>query len=163
MRIALISDTHMPKGTRRLPEACVERLAAADLIVHCGDLVSQRFLDELRGLGPRVEAVHGNVDEPFLRRELPGELVVDAAGARIGVVHEPGPRVGRERRLLTRFPGCDAIAFGHTHMPVVERVGEVWLLNPGSPTERRRAPVRSMLELIAEAGRVTPTLVDLGS
>jgi uncharacterized protein len=161
VRIAVLSDTHLPKGARTLPAACIERLRAADLIVHCGDLVSVAFLEELRELGPPVEAVHGNVDEPALRELLPAERVVEAAGARIGAVHEPGPSAGRERRLVARFPGCDAVAFGHTHMPVVERVGEVWLLNPGSPTERRRAPSRTMLELTVERGRIAPELVHL--
>ena len=161
MRIAVISDTHLPRGARALPAACVERLAGADLIVHCGDLVSLAFLDELRHLGPPVEAVHGNMDEPAVRDALPAERVVEAAGARIGVVHEPGPLEGRPERLLDHFPGCDAVAFGHTHLPVVERVGECWLLNPGSPTERRRAPSHTMIELSVDGGRIAADLIEL--
>jgi uncharacterized protein len=162
MRIALISDTHMPKGTRRLPEPCVERLRAADLILHAGDLVGAAFLDELRAYGPPVDAVHGNIDEPALQAALPKELVVEAAGVRIGMVHIPGPRAGREERLLRRFPGCAAVVYGHTHVPQVERVGEVWVLNPGSPTERRSAPSRTMLELVVSGTGLAPTLVGLG-
>ena len=78
------------------------------------------------------------MDEPALKAVLPKERVVEAAGARIGMVHIPGPRAGREERLLERFPGCDAVVYGHTHVPQVERHGAVWILNPGSPTERRR-------------------------
>jgi hypothetical protein len=161
VRIAVLSDTHLPRGARTLPPACVARLGRADLIVHCGDFVSLAFLEELRGLGPPVEAVHGNMDEPALRAALPARHVVEAAGARIGVVHEPGRAEGRAGRLLALFPGADAIAFGHTHLPVVERVGEVWLLNPGSPTERRRAPSHTMLELVVEDGRIAPELVQV--
>jgi len=163
MRIAVISDTHLPKGARVLPAACAERLRAADLILHAGDLVSVSFLDELRGLGPPVEAVYGNVDEPALRELLPKERIVEAGEARIGMVHIPGPRAGREERLRARFPGCAAVVYGHTHMPQVERVDGVWILNPGSPTERRKAPVRSMLELAVSAGTLVPALVELGT
>ncbi|HEY0417375.1 MAG TPA: metallophosphoesterase family protein [Gaiellaceae bacterium] len=163
MRVAVISDTHMPKGRRRLPAACLDRLRAADLILHAGDLASVAFLEELRRLGPPVECVVGNVDEPALHRLLPLEAVVEAGGARIGMVHVAGARAGREARLTARFPGCDAVVYGHSHEPQVERVGEVWILNPGSPTERRRAPARTMLELCVRDGRVAPELVDLGT
>lgn len=163
MRIAVISDTHMPRGSRALPAACVERLLAADLIVHAGDVVAASFLDELRALGPPVQAVHGNMDDAQLRSELPEELVVEAAGVRIGVLHIPGPSAGREARLAARFPGCGAVVYGHTHMPQVERHGGVWILNPGSPTERRRSPDRTMLELVAEGGNLAPALVSLGT
>jgi uncharacterized protein len=161
MHIAVISDTHMPKGSRVLPKQCVARLRAADLVLHCGDLVSAGFLDELRAIGPPVAAVVGNVDEAALQGALPEERVIEAAGARIGMVHIPGPADGRAARLQRRFPGCDAVLFGHTHMPVLERAGSVWLLNPGSPTERRRAPKRTMLELDVEAGKLVPELVEL--
>jgi putative phosphoesterase len=159
--VAAISDTHLPRGARRLPEACLERLRAADLILHGGDFSSAAFLDELRALGPPVEAVYGNADEPLLRERLPQEHVVEVAGARIGMVHVPGPAAGREARLVGRFPGCDAVLFGHTHLPVVERVGATWLLNPGSPTERRRGPFHAMLELEVERGEIEPELVRL--
>jgi len=139
----------------------VERLRVADLVLHVGDLSSVSFLEELRALGPLVHAVRGNVDEPALASELPEELVVEAGGARLGLVHIAGPAEGRAERLRRRFPGCGAVLFGHTHLPVVERHGDVWLLNPGSPTERRRAPWHSMLELRIEAGEIHPSLVRL--
>jgi putative phosphoesterase len=159
--VAAISDTHMPRGSRRLPEACVDRLAAADLILHAGDLSSVAFLDELRAIGPTVHAVSGNVDEPALRALLPDELVVETGDARIAMTHVPGAAAGRAERLEARFPRCGAVVFGHTHVPVVERHGQLWLLNPGSPTERRRAPFPSMLVLEVEAGEIRPELVDL--
>jgi putative phosphoesterase len=162
MLVAVIADTHLPRGARRLPDACVERLRTADLILHAGDVVAVSFLDELRALGPSVEAVFGNMDEPALKVTLPKEHVVEAQGVRIGMVHIGGPAVGREERLAARFPRCAAVVYGHSHSPQVEHVGGVWILNPGSPTERRRAPTRSMLELRIVRGEIEPTLVDLG-
>ena len=163
MRIAVISDTHMPKGARVLPEVCLERLQGADLILHCGDLVAAAFLEELLGLGPPVEAVYGNMDDTALKAALPKQRVIEAGEVRIGMVHIPGPRAGRESRLLARFPGCDAIVYGHTHVPQVERHEHVWILNPGSPTERRSAPARTMLELVVTGHDLAPQLVFLGS
>jgi putative phosphoesterase len=159
--VAAISDTHLPRGARRLPEACLERLRGADLILHAGDFSAVAVLEELRALGPPVHGVYGNADEPALRELLPKELVVEAGGARIGVVHIPGPAVGREERLLRRFPGCDAVLYGHTHVPQVDRHEGAWILNPGSPTERRRGPFHSMLLLEVNAGAVLPELVRL--
>jgi putative phosphoesterase len=153
----VISDTHLPRGARRLPELCLKRLHAADLILHAGDLTSVVLLEELQALGPRVDAVLGNVDEPALRELLPEERVVDVAGARIGMRHAPD----REERLLARFAGCGAVVFGHTHLPLVEERQGVWLLNPGSPTERRRSPFHSMLVLEVEAGEIRPELIRL--
>lgn len=139
----------------------MEALRRADLIVHGGDLSALAVLEELEALGPPVRAVHGNADEPAVRAVLPKELVVEAEEARLGVVHVPGPAVGRAERLVRRFPGCDAVLFGHTHLPVVERHGDVWILNPGSPTERRRGPFHSFL-LLEVAGRtIRPELVRL--
>ena len=159
--VAVIADTHLPRGSRRLPDACVERLRAADVVLHAGDFVSAAFLSELEALGPPVHGVYGNMDEPALREALPPERVVEVADARISMVHIPGPRAGRDARLAARFPGCDAIVYGHTHVPQVERAGDVWLLNPGSPTERRRSPAHSMLVLRVEGGDIEPELVTL--
>jgi putative phosphoesterase len=117
-------------------------------------------LEELRALGP-VRAVYGNADEPALREQLPKQLVVGVEDVRIGMVHIPGPAAGREERLLRRFPGCDAVVFGHTHLPLVERSGGVWLLNPGSPTERRGGPVHSFLRLSVAGRRIRPRLAEI--
>ena len=162
MRIAVIADTHLPRGARTLPAECVERIRSADLVLHAGDVTRRSFWDELCGLGPPVEGVHGNMDEPALAALLPETRVVEAAGVRIGMIHIPGPRAGREPRLVRRFPDCHAVVYGHTHMPQVDRWERVWILNPGSPTERRRAPSRSMLELEVANGEVAPELVRLG-
>ena len=159
--VAVIADTHLPRGSRQLPHACVERLRAADLILHLGDFVAAAFLEELRALGPPVEAVYGNMDEQVLREALPRERAVEVAGTGIGMVHVPGPRAGREDRLVSRFPGCRAVVYGHTHLPQVEQHGGIWILNPGSPTERRRAPSRSMLVLDVAGGHIEPRLLEL--
>ncbi|HJU36979.1 MAG TPA: metallophosphoesterase family protein [Gaiellaceae bacterium] len=161
MLVAVIADTHMPRGGRRLPDGCLERLRAADLILHAGDVVAEPVFEELAALGPPVHAVHGNMDEPALCERLPETLVVDVGGLEIGMTHDPGPRAGREERLAVRFPGCAAVVYGHTHEPQVSRSGDVWILNPGSPTERRRAPAHSMLMLEVADGRISPQLIPL--
>lgn len=147
----------MPRGARRLPDACVEVLARADLILHTGDFTAASVLDELRALAP-VHAVHGNVDEPPLQEVLSTRLVVQAEGLEIGLVHDPGPAVGRAVRLRGWFPTCDVIAYGHTHLPQCVRDGKGWIVNPGSPTERRRAPAHTMAVVVGGV----PELVVLG-
>jgi uncharacterized protein len=143
-----------------LPDACLRELAAAELIVHAGDFVAVEVLEELSALAP-VAGVHGNMDEPALRALLPQMRVVEVGEARVGVVHDGGPRSGRERRLTERFPGCGAVVFGHSHVPELSRHGALWVLNPGSPTERRRAPVPTMIRLVDRAGLLRPRLVEL--
>jgi len=161
--LAIISDTHLPRGSRRLPAACLERLRAADLILHAGDLVSLAVLDELEGLGPPVAAVHGNVDEAALRRRLPLDRIVDAAGSRIGMVHDAGPAAGRLERLRRRFPDCAAAVFGHSHIPLhqTDIDSGFQILNPGSPTDRRRQPRHTMAIGQASDGMVTFGIVAL--
>jgi putative phosphoesterase len=133
-------------------------LRAADLVVHAGDFVSAAFLAELEQLGAPVEGVAGNMDEPALHERLPSRRVVEVSDVRIGVVHDPGPRVGRPERLRRGFDGCDAVVYGHTHVPEMIRFDGMWLLNPGSPTERRRSPAHTMLVLEIDAGTIRPEL-----
>jgi uncharacterized protein len=155
--IALLGDTHLPRGSRRLPDACVELLRRAELVLHTGDVTTLEALAALEELGAPVRGVQGNMDEPALRSLFQERLVVEQEGIRIGLVHDAGRRDGRYERLLGWFPGCDLVAYGHTHMPEVTRVGHVWVVNPGSPTERRRAPARTMA--LVEHGQ--PRLVTL--
>jgi putative phosphoesterase len=162
MLLAIISDTHMPRGGRRLPDACVERLRAADAILHAGDLAAPEVLDLLEDLGPPVHAVHGNVDEPELRMRLPRLRVVEAGGARIVMIHDGGPAGGRLARLRRRYPDVDAVVFGHSHLPLHEAADGFQIFNPGSPTERRRAPTHTMGMARAHDGRLEFELVDLG-
>jgi uncharacterized protein len=110
-------------------------------------VTSTAALDDMRAL-VRVEAVHGNMDEPELKATLPERAVVEAEGLRIGLVHDPGPAQGRHDRLVEWFPGCDVVGYGHTHLPEVTRHDDVWIVNPGSPTERRRAPGHSLAVLV---------------
>jgi putative phosphoesterase len=146
MLIAVISDTHLPRGARRLPEECVARIAAADMLLHAGDFSTLAVLRELEAIGPPVVGVHGNVDSAELRRLLPDERVVEAEGARIALVHDAGPRTGRLERMRRRFgERADVVVFGHSHMPLHEQAADGFqILNPGSPTERRRAPRHTM-------------------
>jgi putative phosphoesterase len=155
MLIAVISDTHLPRGARRLPDACVERIRAADLLLHAGDFSSLDALRELEAIGPPLLGVHGNVDSAEVRRLLPAERIVEAAGARIAMLHDAGPSQGRLGRLRARFgERADAVVFGHSHLPLHEERDGFQILNPGSPTERRRAPRHTMG--IARVERGTP-------
>jgi uncharacterized protein len=165
MLVAAIADTHLPRGARRLPDACLERIAAADLLLHAGDFVTVEVLRELEAIGPPVVGVHGNVDSAELRRLLPAERVVTIGGARIALVHDAGPRRGRLERLRRRFgERADAVAFGHSHLPLHEVAGDGFqIFNPGSPTERRRAPVHTMGLARIEGGRVAFELLQLQS
>jgi putative phosphoesterase len=142
--IAVIADTHMPKGKRELPVACVERIREAEALIHAGDFSAAAVLAELRELCPVVLGVHGNVDDAVLRRELPESLEIEVGGRSVAVIHDSGPKQGRLARLRTRFPDADAVVFGHSHLPLHEEEGGFQIFNPGSPTERRRAPQASM-------------------
>jgi putative phosphoesterase len=144
MLIAIVADTHLPRGSRTIPNACVQRMRAADLVLHAGDFSAAEVLEDLRALGPPVAAVHGNIDSPDLRRMLPERQVVDAAGIRIGIVHDAGQAKGRLRRMRMAFPECDAVVFGHSHIPLHEEEDGFQIFNPGSPTDRRRQPRHSM-------------------
>ena len=161
MLIAVISDTHLPRGARRLPEACVERIAEADLLLHAGDFSTLDVLRELEAIGPPLLGVHGNVDSAELCRLLPAERVLEAGGARIAMVHDAGPRAGRLERLRARFgERADLVVFGHSHMPLHEQADEGFqILNPGSPKERRRAPTNTMGLIRVDSGLVTCEII----
>jgi uncharacterized protein len=161
MVLAVISDTHLPKGRRRLPERCVERLRRADLILHAGDLSTTAVLDELRALGPTVVAVHGNVDSAELRESLPASASIDVDGVEIAMIHDAGPARGRLVRMRRRFPTAAAVVFGHSHIPLHEEADGFQIFNPGSPTERRRSPRHTMGLARVANGRVEFELVTL--
>ena len=162
MQIAIISDTHLPRGARRLPADCVERLRAADLILHAGDLSTLGVLSELRGYGD-VVAVHGNVDDPQVRAALPATAEIQAGGATIALIHDAGPAEGRLARLRRRFPEADAVVFGHSHIPVHERAKDGFqIFNPGSPTERRSSPAHTMGMARASGGQLSFELIVVG-
>ena len=134
----------MPKGSRRLPERCIELIGEAEAVIHAGDFFGISALEELESLCPSVHAIHGNVDEPVLRRALPPTLEVEVGDEIVGLTHDAGPARGRLARLRGRFPRAAAVVFGHSHLPLHEEEGGFQIFNPGSPTERRRAPCPSM-------------------
>jgi putative phosphoesterase len=153
MELAIVSDTHLPRGERSIPARCLQRCREADLILHAGDLVDLAVLRSLQSLGPPVHAICGNVDNAAVRAVLPPRLELELAGVRVGMTHIPGPRDGRLARLRRAFPACQAVVFGHTHMPEHAERDGFQIFNPGSPTERRRAPMHSMgLARIADGG-----------
>jgi uncharacterized protein len=161
MEIALVSDTHLPRGGRRLPDACVERLLRADLILHAGDFSTATTLAEIELIGPPVAGVHGNVDDEELRRTLPEARIVEAGGVSIAMTHDAGPAPGRLARLRRRFPHANAVVYGHSHMPLHQEVEGFQIFNPGSPTDRRRAPAHTMGIARVEGRRVTFEHVEL--
>jgi putative phosphoesterase len=143
VRIAVISDTHMPRGERRVPDACAEALRAADLIVHAGDFSDIEVLDWVESLGPPTVTVAGNVETAAVRERLPVEAEFSAEGHRVAVIHDAGPAKGRLSRMRRRFPEAEAVIFGHSHIPLHEADQGFQIFNPGSPTERRRSPRHS--------------------
>jgi uncharacterized protein len=160
VHVLVCSDTHVgPARRQRLPAALIEHARQADLILHGGDVTDPDVLLELGAYAP-VHAVRGNCDP--LESRLPEQLVVELAGIRIGMLHIPGEEHGRRAHLARVFPGCRIVVFGHTHLPLCDDKGGLLLLNPGSPTERRRAPYRSFAWLdLAEGGAVSARIVPL--
>jgi putative phosphoesterase len=158
LTVAVISDTHMPRGNRRLP---VEALRDADAILHAGDFMELSVLRELQGLGPPVHAVRGNVDSHELIAQLPLMRTVRFEAVRIGMVHDAGPRQGRLGRMRRRFPDAHAVVFGHSHIPLHEEQDGFQIFNPGSPTERRRAPRHTMGFAHIDGDAVTFELIAL--
>jgi len=164
MVIAVIADTHLPRGARRIPDACVERMRESDLVIHAGDISTREVLDQLaKAVEKPIAAVHGNVDTAELREHLPESRLIDADGAKIAVVHDAGPATGRLTRMRKRFPDTKAVVFGHSHIPLHERDERdgFQIFNPGSPTERRRQPQHTMGVARAENGDVEFELVRL--
>ncbi|MFN8151304.1 MAG: metallophosphoesterase family protein [Solirubrobacterales bacterium] len=145
MAIAILGDTHMPRGSRRLPDGCVRLLGRSELIVHTGDFHRLETFELIASIGPPLIAVAGNVDERALADRLPQETTFEIGARTVGLVHDAGQKDGRLARMRRRFPGADAVIFGHSHLPLHERDDDGFqIFNPGSPTERRRAPRHSM-------------------
>jgi hypothetical protein len=142
VRLLLIADTHIPKRARDLPAQVWEEVAKADVVIHAGDWVAVGLLDELEARAARLIACWGNNDGPELRSRLPERADATLAGVRFTVVHETGATVGREGRMARLYPDSDVLVFGHSHIPwdTTTDTG-LRLLNPGSPTDRRRQPL----------------------
>ena len=172
-QLLLMADTHVPKRARDLPSALWDEVDRADVVMHAGDWVDVALLDALEARSARLVAVYGNNDGPQLRRRLPEVAGARIAGLRFAVVHETGPATGRERRCAERFPDTDVLVFGHSHIPwdTTTSTG-LRLLNPGSPTDRRRQPYCTYLTATARDGRLAdvtlhrfpprPTRLDTG-
>jgi len=161
--LVIVSDTHVPARARDLPEPLWSALASADVVIHAGDWVDAALLDRFEALPARLVGVWGNNDGAPLRARLPEVARVQLAGVRIDVVHETGPAAGRERRMEARHPDADVLVFGHSHIPwdTVSPRG-LRLLNPGSPTDRRRQPAGTFLRaLVDERGLRDVELVAL--
>jgi putative phosphoesterase len=155
MRLLILSDTHVPARARDLPARLWRAVEAADLVIHAGDWVDVRLLDELAARSAMLLGVYGNNDGPVLRARLPEVAWLTVRGLRLAVVHETGPAAGRENRCAGRFPDVDVLVFGHSHIPwdSVAPNG-MRLINPGSPTDRRRQPYATYLTAAIEDGRL---------
>ncbi|MDT7728292.1 MAG: uncharacterized protein QOI21_4868 [Actinomycetota bacterium] len=156
MRLLLISDTHVPNRARQMPARIWTEVERADVVVHAGDWVDVSLLDELESRCRRLIGVAGNNDGPELWERLGEIATAELDGVRLAVIHETGSAQGRETRCAAKFPGTDVLVFGHSHIPwdTVARTG-LRLLNPGSPTDRRRQPHHTYMTAAITAGALT--------
>jgi putative phosphoesterase len=159
VNLLLVSDTHLPVRAKDLPAELWTAVDAADVVVHAGDWVHVDLLDALEARAARLVGVYGNNDGPALRARLPEVARVELAGVRVAVVHETGASAGRERRCAAAYPDVDVLVFGHSHIPwdsTARRAdgGVLRLLNPGSPTDRRRQPTFTWMTAVAQDGRL---------
>lgn len=152
----VIADTHIPRRAKKLPESLAPHLERTDIIIHAGDLMDVSLLDELENYAPTF-AVRGNLDPPDER--LPETREFDFAGVRLAAIHDSGQRKGRRNRMKRRFPEARAVVFGHSHIPYLEDDGDLLLLNPGSPTDKRREPEFSFAILRVEGGEASAEIV----
>lgn len=166
-RLAILSDTHL-REPGRLPERVREEIAAAELAIHAGDTSALSVVRELEAIGTPLVAVAGNVEEAAVRDVLPEQAETTIGGVRIAVVHDSGAAAGRLDRLRRRFPGAGAVIFGHSHMPLLEASEEgasagrgFQIFNPGSPTQRRRAPYHTMGRALVADGTISFELIRL--
>ncbi|MFD3871877.1 metallophosphoesterase family protein [Streptomyces sp. NPDC058623] len=154
MRLLLTSDTHLPFRAASLPDALMAAVDDADVVIHAGDWIDEATLDLLAARARRLIGVYGNNDGPALRRRLPEVAFAELEGLRFGVVHETGAATGRERRCAERYPDVEVLVFGHSHIPWDTTLGRLRLLNPGSPTDRRRQPFCTFMTLTVADARV---------
>jgi len=151
--LLVIADTHLPRRAKALPEPVWREVERVDVVVHAGDWVEPPLLDELEQRARRIVGVWGNNEGDELRARLPEVAHVELDGVRVAVVHETGAATGRERRMSAAFPDADVLLFGHSHIPWDTTAdGGLRLLNPGSPTDRRRQPYATYLTATAEHG-----------
>jgi putative phosphoesterase len=157
-RLVILSDTHIPKAAPALPRALLDSFHGADLILHAGDIVDMSVIDELAAIAPTL-AVPGNMDPPQAHAVLPEKRVLEVEGKLLGLIHGWGAPDGIERRVLSKFSDVDMIVFGHTHRPVIEKIADVLLLNPGTPDDQRFSDQLSYIELKIEDGSIEPQII----
>ena len=161
MRVVVLSDTHAPRFWKGCPPAVAEHLVTADVILHAGDVCTPDVLDLLAGFAP-VHVVLGNNDRPEVAAwGAPETLQVELGGVQVAMIHDSGQKAGRTGRMRRRFPTADLVVFGHSHIPFLEDEDGLMLLNPGSPTDKRRQPHYTCALLHAEEGRVRAEIVVL--
>jgi uncharacterized protein len=154
--LVLTADTHVPKRARDLPGALWDAIETADLVVHAGDWVDVALLDACERRSRRLVGVHGNNDHGPLRERLPEVARVEVEGLRLAVVHETGDKQGRAARCTARYPDVDVLVFGHSHIPWDTTTdGGLRLLNPGSPTDRRRQPHGTYVTAVVDSAALT--------
>ena len=160
VRLVMTSDTHLPVRARALPGELLAAIGTADVVFHAGDWVDAAILDLFEARARRLVAVYGNNDGPDLRARLPEVARARIGGLRFAVVHETGPARGREARCAQAFPDTDVLVFGHSHIPWdTTAPGGPRLLNPGSPTDRRRRPHHTYLTATAADGRLSDVVL----
>ena len=154
MRVAVLSDTHSPRFWKGCPPAVAAHLDGADLILHAGDVCTVEVLDELSAYAP-LRVVMGNNDRPEVSAwGAPETLETEIDGLTVAMIHDSGPRDGRLVRMRRRFPNADLVVFGHSHIPLTEAVAGLRIFNPGSPTDKRRQPFRTLGELTITDGKL---------
>ena len=154
MRVVVVSDTHAPRFWKACPPAVAARLEGADLILHAGDVCTPDVLDELAAFAP-VRVVLGNNDGPEVAAwGAPETLELDLDGLRVAMIHDAGSKDGRLARMHRRFPTAQLVVFGHSHIPLDQSDDQLRILNPGSPTDKRRQPHRTLAELAITDGRL---------
>jgi putative phosphoesterase len=154
-RLLLTADTHVPRMARDLPDQLWRAIDAADVVVHAGDWVEHPLLDAIQARARRLVSVYGNNDDEILRARLPEVATAEVEGVRLAVVHETGSAAGRERRCAARFGDVDLLVFGHSHIPWdTTTESGLRLLNPGSPTDRRRQPFCTYMTAMARSGEL---------
>src|ERR1700759_5360444 len=160
VRLLLLADTHIPRRARDLPARVWDEVARADVVVHAGDWVAPELLDELEAGAAALVACWGNNDGPALRARLPERADAVLAGVRVTVVHETGAAANREARMSRLYPDTDVLVFGHSHIPwdTTTKTG-LRLLNPGSPTDRRRQPFCTYMTAAADNGALTDVVL----
>ncbi len=140
MIVSVISDTHVPNRAKDLPAKAYEVIDGSDLLIHAGDMLSKEFLDRLEKR-VTVSAVRGNNDVDL---ELPETLELMLDDVSVAVIHDSGSSKGRRERLKKQFPKARIVIYGHSHVPECSDTDGLLLLNPGSPTDKRRQPYFTM-------------------